>query len=213
VPFSEGKTAQTVEGIWQGLKVFQDEDIDLSKFEITNMEGIKRTVRKFGNPLGHRKGVNSKELLDYPTARKEIYLRTYAWVLDHLLQKEIFLLREKAENQDLVFLDYNTNENLDDYSKAISHAALVKKYLIKKYPELATLTFKQPLLSEKITEFILNELKNKSDISVTEVKDKFKLKNNKDVKANLDADSFEIVKKGNKEVIKLKQKEPQLFDN
>ncbi|MDR1809531.1 MAG: hypothetical protein LBR34_03890, partial [Prevotella sp.] len=28
VPFSDGVTAQTVEGIWQGLKVFPNEDID-----------------------------------------------------------------------------------------------------------------------------------------------------------------------------------------
>ncbi len=143
--------SQTVEGIWQGLKVFEGEDIDRSKFEIKNMEGIKRTVRKFGKPLGHRFGVEGKELLDYPTARKEIYLRTYAWVLDNLLQDEILLLKEKAKKQDLVLLDYNTNEDIEDYRKPLSHAGLVKKYLLKKYPELATLTFEQPKAEEKET--------------------------------------------------------------
>ncbi len=142
--------SQTVEGIWQGLKVFEGEDIDRSKFEIKNMEGIKRTVRKFGKPLGHRYGVEGKELLDYPTARKEIYLRTYAWVLDNLLQNEIVLLKEKAEKQDLVLLDYNTNEDIEDYRKPLSHAGLVKRYLLKKHPELATLTFEQ-LKSSKTT--------------------------------------------------------------
>ena len=133
--------SQTVEGIWQGLKVFEDDDIDRSKFEIKNMEGIKRTVRKFGKPLGHRFGVDGKVLLDYQAARKEIYLRTYAWVLDNLLQNEILLLKEKAEKHDLVLLDYNTNENIEDYKKPLSHAGLVKRYLLKKYPELASLTF------------------------------------------------------------------------
>jgi hypothetical protein len=141
--------SQTVEGIWQGLKVFDDEDIDRSKFEIKNMEGIKRTVRKFGKPLGHRYGVEGKELFDYPTARTEIYLRTYAWVLDNLLQNEIQLLKEKAQKQDLVLLDYNTNENIEDYKKPLSHAGLVKRYLLKKYPELATLTFEQPKAEKK----------------------------------------------------------------
>lgn len=141
--------SQTVEGIWQGLKVFEGEDIDRSKFEIKNMEGIKRTVRKFGKPLGHRYGVEGKELLDYPTARTEIYLRTYAWVLDNLLQNEIQLLKQKAEKQDLVLLDYNTNEDIEDYKKPLSHAGLVKRYLLKKYPELATLTFEQPKAEKK----------------------------------------------------------------
>ena len=122
--------SQTVEGIWQGLKVFEGEDIDFSKFEIKNMEGIKRTVRKFGKPLGHRLGVEGKELLDYQTARTEIYLRTYAWVLDNILQKELQLLKEKATKQDLVLLDYNTNENTEDYKKPLSHAGLVKRYLL-----------------------------------------------------------------------------------
>ena len=137
--------SQTVEGIWQGLKVFEHDGIDQSKFEIENMVGIKRTVRKFGKPLGHQYGVESKEILDYPTARKEIYLRTYAWVLDHLLQNEIQLLKEKAENHNLVLLDYNTNEDIENYKKPLSHAGLVKKYLLKKYPELDMLTFMPPL--------------------------------------------------------------------
>jgi len=140
--------SQTVEGIWQGLKVFEGEDIDRSKFEIKNMEGIKRTVRKFGKPLGHRFGVEGKVLLDYQTARKEIYLRTYAWVLDNILQEELQLLKKKAEKQNLVLLDYNTNEDIDDYKKPLSHAGLVKRYLLKKFPELKTLTFEK-LKTEK----------------------------------------------------------------
>jgi len=141
--------SQTVEGIWQGLKVFEYEDIDKSKFQIKNMEGIKRTVRKFGKPLGHRNGVDGKELLNYPTARKEIYLRAYAWTLENKLQDVILLLKEKALKRDLVLLDYNTNENLEDYTKPLSHAGLVKKYLFKQYPELSTLTFVVPEKTKK----------------------------------------------------------------
>jgi hypothetical protein len=32
IPAMEGKTSASVEGIWQGLKLFPDKDIDLSKF-------------------------------------------------------------------------------------------------------------------------------------------------------------------------------------
>jgi hypothetical protein len=154
--------SQTVEGIWQGLKVFEGEDIDRSKFSIKNMEGIKRTVRKFGKPLGHRYGIEGKELLDYPTARNKIYLRTYAWVLDNLLQNEIQLLKEKAEKQDLVLLDYNTNEDIENYKTPLSHAGLVKKYLLKKYPILATLTFEQPKAESKAKTTKSIKIKRKS---------------------------------------------------
>ena len=76
-------------------------------------------------------------------------MRTYAWILDTLLQNEILLLKEKAAKQDLVLLDYNTNEDIEDYKKPLSHAGLVKRYLLKKYPELATLTFEQPNAEKK----------------------------------------------------------------
>lgn len=42
---SPGLTAQSVEGVWQGLKVFESEDIDTSKLAVANMKGIKRSVR------------------------------------------------------------------------------------------------------------------------------------------------------------------------
>jgi hypothetical protein len=143
VPYSPNCYAMSVEGIWQGLKVFEDEGIDTSKFEITNMKGLKRTVRKFGKPLGHQKGVDGTELLDYLTARREIYLRIYGWVLDNKVNDIIIELKAKAEKKDIVLLDYNTNNEIYNPKQPLSHAVLVKKYLEKKYPELATLKFEQ----------------------------------------------------------------------
>ena len=60
IPFSPNKYSHSVEGVWQGLKVFENDNVDESKFEITSMKGLKRTVRKFGIPKGHRKGVDGK---------------------------------------------------------------------------------------------------------------------------------------------------------
>lgn len=74
VPFTEGMTATCVEGIWQGLKVFEREDVDVGSFANDTMRQLKRTVRRLGKPLGHRKGVHGTELLDYITARHEIFL-------------------------------------------------------------------------------------------------------------------------------------------
>lgn len=143
VPFTEGVFSFSVEGIWQGLKTFQDSDIDTSKFEIQNMKDIKRTVRKFGKPLGHRQGVQG-QLLDYLTARQQIYLPSYDWVLENKVPEVIDLLKIKGLSNDLVFLDYQTNADIEDVTKPISHAALVKKHLEKKYPELALKRFTQP---------------------------------------------------------------------
>lgn len=129
VPFSEGILAKCVEGVWQGLKVFEKEDIDISKFDIDNMKGIKRSVRKFGKPKGHRKGVNGEELLGYIEARKEIYLPTYRWVLSTYCMDLLQALKEISKQKDIVFLDYTTNENPEDAKKPLSHASLVKKYI------------------------------------------------------------------------------------
>ena len=80
VPFSDGMTATCVEAVWQGLKVFEGADVDVEMFKNNTMKNIKRTDRKFGKPLGHRKGVNGTVLLNYLDARTQIYIPTYrAW--------------------------------------------------------------------------------------------------------------------------------------
>ena len=85
VPFTEGLVAVSVEGIWQGLKVFEDADVDTTFFSKRDMKNMKRTTRKYGPCLGHRKGVHGEELLGYLTARKQIYLPCYKWVLENKL--------------------------------------------------------------------------------------------------------------------------------
>ena len=131
VPFSENVFAESVEGIWQGLKVFESQDVDESKFSIKIMKGLKRTVRKFGVPKGHRKGIQGNELLDYITARKLIYLPTYTWVLNNKLQKEVTELIALAKKQTLILLDYETNGEVENPKKPLSHAHLIKMELEK----------------------------------------------------------------------------------
>jgi len=131
IPFSEGYFSESMEGIWQGLKVFEASDIDASKFTNTKMKGLKRTVRKNGIPLGHRKGIHSKELLGYIQARKEIYLPAYNWILKHRLSDEIQALENIHKANDIVLLDYETNEDVNDPKKPLSHASLIKQYLLR----------------------------------------------------------------------------------
>lgn len=134
VPFSEGYTAACVEGIWQGLKVFENEGIDISMFLNDTMKGIKRTVRKHGRVLGHRKGVHGTEILGYVEAKHQIYIPAYRWMLEHKAMDIIERLRKASETKTIVLLDYNTCCNVDDETKPLSHAYLVKAYAEGLYP-------------------------------------------------------------------------------
>lgn len=134
VPFSEGYTATCVEGIWQGLKAFENEDIDISMFGNDTMKGIKRTVRKHGRVLGHRNGVYGTEILGYVEAKHLIYIPTYRWMLEHKAMDIIERLRKASETKTIVLLDYNTCCEVDDETKPLSHAYLVKAYAEGLYP-------------------------------------------------------------------------------
>ena len=136
VPFTQGMTAACVEGIWQGLKVFEHEDISIETLQNRTMRNLKRTVRKYGIPKGHRKGVYGKELLDYFTARMQIYLPSYKWVLENIpeVQNIIKKIKERAKTHDIILLDYNTNIDFRDISSPLSHAGLLKAYIDGTYP-------------------------------------------------------------------------------
>jgi hypothetical protein len=135
VPFSEGYTATCVEAIWQGLKVFEGSDIDVQMFQNDTMKNIKRTVRRFGKPLGHRKGVHGTELLGYIEARKQIYIPTYKWVLENKVSDIIDRLRDASNSgKIIVLLDYDTNADVENAKKPLSHASLIKAYAEGFYP-------------------------------------------------------------------------------
>ena len=134
VPFSEGYTATCVEAIWQGLKVFEGCDVDTSLFQNDTMKGLKRTVRRYGKPLGHRKGVHGSELLGYIEARKHIYIPTYKWVMENKVAGIIERLREASKTKTIVLLDYDTNADVENAKKPLSHASLIKAYVEGIYP-------------------------------------------------------------------------------
>lgn len=136
IPFTPNAYAMCVEGIWQGLKVFEKCDIDTSMFANDTMKNLKRTARRFGKPLGHRKGIFGTELLNYFDARMQIYLPSYKWVLDNIPRVHALIERiaERAKDHNIVFLDYNTNDDYRDLSSPLSHAGLVKLYIEGKYP-------------------------------------------------------------------------------
>ena len=128
IPFSEGIFGESVEGIWQGLKVIEGHGIDPARFQVRSMKGLKRTVRKYGPVKGHQKGLHHPDLLSYREARYQIYLPCYQFVLENRLQEELAELRQMGPH--LIFLDYETNTELNNLSRPLSHAGLVREYLL-----------------------------------------------------------------------------------
>lgn len=169
---SNGLTATCVEAIWQGLKVFETEDVSFATFKNDTMKDLKRTVRKLGTPKGHRNGAYGKELLNYFDARMKIYLPAYKWVLENVpaVKNIISKIAEHAKDHDIVFLDYNTNIDFRDTSKPLSHAGLVKLYIEGNYPNPNDDI--KPLSADEIAEKKANEKAQKKTKKANKVKQK-----------------------------------------
>lgn len=136
IPFTPNVFATCVESVWQGLKVFESSDVDVSTFQNSSMHNIKRTTLKYGRILGHRNGIEGKEILDYKSARMQIYLPTYKWMLENISEvvSVISKIKYRSLTHDIVFLDYNTNQDIYNEKQPLSHAALVKMYIEGNYP-------------------------------------------------------------------------------
>lgn len=134
VPFAHC-AAESVEGLWQGLKVFRRidgtiEDIDTGCLNNRTQKGIKRTLRAKGRSqcLGHR-CIDSGTLLDYVAARRLIYVPAYRFMLEHRAQRAIDKLVTIRKRSPIVLLDYSTNVDIDNIRTPLSHAGLVRDYM------------------------------------------------------------------------------------
>lgn len=145
--------ATCVEAIWQALKVFKDEKEDLLMLKNDTGKGIKRTIRKHGEILGHR-WLESGDILDYYSARLKIYLPAYWGMLKMapLAVKSIELITEKSKEGDVVLLDYNVNDNFRDITRPLAHAGLIKLFIEREgaYPKY--LSDERPLSIEEAEE-------------------------------------------------------------
>lgn len=136
IPGRPENFAESVEGIWQGLKVFQNENIDITKFLIKNMKNMKRPCnQKRGKMLYHSFNMNGEEVqLRYIDARYHIYLPAYKWVLEHRLSESVDILMTKARSGKIALLDYDDNGDINNPKKPLSHAHLIRLWLLNEYP-------------------------------------------------------------------------------
>jgi len=67
-------------------------------------------------------------------ARTEIYISTYHWALENKLEEDVEkILQRLHKGEKFVFLDYYTNGEVSNQDTPLSHAALLKEYLLNKF--------------------------------------------------------------------------------
>jgi len=120
VPGMIRTTSDSVEGIWQGLKLI-DGKIAPRYF---SGQGHKRG----GKPRGHQFG---DKLLKIVEAREKIYRDSYEWMLDHKADPELIdrFLSQAFEGATQYFHDVSNNGNIGDPDEGWAHAAVLVQYL------------------------------------------------------------------------------------
>ncbi len=120
VPGMSGMTSDTIEGVWQGLKVIRG-DIAPRYFQ-----GAGR--KRGGKPAGHRLG---RRLLKLVEARRQIYQVTYEWVLDNRIDPALLagFLERARQGTTQHFHDVGDNGDIGHPDEGWCHAAVLVQYL------------------------------------------------------------------------------------
>jgi hypothetical protein len=119
VPGQENIRADSVEGVWQGLKIIN------GKIEPSLFTG-KPHKRKC-KPEGHAFG---SEVISYLPARKLIYVPAYVYhavnnALPHAWQN----LEHRLADSDVILHDVEKNGSIDDTSSSLAHSAILAELL------------------------------------------------------------------------------------
>ena len=144
VPFTEGQlSANSLEAIWQGLKVFEHEGarLDPAFLSKSGCKNIKRhATKQRGRILGHQQGNHTtKPLRSIIAARAQIYAPTYHWQLEHHCPKALAALRKALEHSDIVLLEAGVDSDIRDIFTPMPHSQLLRLYLQGQYPQCGEL--------------------------------------------------------------------------
>ena len=94
------------------------------------------------------RGVTQPEKrLDYRTARVQIYLPSYTWQLKNQAREVVRKLATEVLRQNIVLVDYFTNDDITDVRTPISHAGLLRKYIIENFDRILELDSNQQISS------------------------------------------------------------------
>ena len=135
VPFELGggalRHSETVEGMWQGLKLVNGET-DLGKFEMTNAWNLKRKTAGGARVEGYYFGAG-RGALTYAAARRQIYVPAYLSVLENQARDCVEQLRAAARVHKIALVDHYKHDmhDLDEATHgAFSHACVLRKHLL-----------------------------------------------------------------------------------
>ena len=128
VPGLAGVTSDTVEGIWQGLKVIR------GKTAPRYFTGRGR--KRGGKPAGHQLG---DKLLKIVAAREQIFRVSYEWMLGHRADPALVqsFVEQAFAGVPLYFHDVSDNGNINNPDEGWAHAAVLVQYLKRVCKELA----------------------------------------------------------------------------
>jgi hypothetical protein len=121
VPGMPGVTSDTVEGIWQGLKVSRGKIAP----HLFKGRGKKRGGKK---PSGHQYGT---KLLGYVEARYKIYKAAYEWVLANRIDPELIegFVEQAFRGVPQYFHDLGNNGDINNTKLTVAHSSLLVQYL------------------------------------------------------------------------------------
>jgi hypothetical protein len=126
VPGLSGQTSDTVEGVWQGLKVIR------GKIATRYFRGPG--AKRGGKPSGHKFG---KKELGIVEARRRIYIPTYVWMLENCIEPKLLeeLIATALSGVTQHIHDVGDNGDANDANQPLAHAAVLVQYINRKCAE------------------------------------------------------------------------------
>jgi len=120
VPGMPGVTSDTVEGIWQGLKVIRG--------EVATRYFRGSCGKRGGKPAGHR---YADQLLKIVEAREKIYRVAYEWTLIHRVDAQLLegFVEQALAGHSQYFHDVSDNGNIGNPDEGWAHAAVLVQFL------------------------------------------------------------------------------------
>ncbi len=128
VPGMPGTASDSVEGIWQGLKVIGGKIAP----RYFSGQGHKRG----GKPRGHRYG---DRLLKIVEAREKIYRVAYEWMLENRADPALIsgFVTQAFAGVPQYFHDVSNNGSIGDPDEGWAHAAVLVQYLNRRCQQIA----------------------------------------------------------------------------
>ncbi|WP_254508440.1 DUF6939 family protein [Anatilimnocola floriformis] len=124
IPGRPNERADSVEGIWQGLKVIR------GKIAPRFFEGGGQ--KRVGKPLGHQWG-DSPRLLDIVEARRKIYIPAYEWMLEQRVDPAVLqqFIDQAFRGVPQYFYDREDNGSIGK-DQPLAHASILVAWLNRK---------------------------------------------------------------------------------